>query len=181
PQLPVELAIIKICGSITKQDPIPDFNQQEVDSSRPLVIASPDAPVGAKQSSNEKVASSVTPFPRNDTDLTVFDSVPVISLDEVKQKWPEVYEQIKSCNASLPMMMQGCEVSGIEGEHVELGFEYGLYVEAVNQDKNRKLIEGVFEQVLGKRLRVKAVQKKPTVHADETMSTLLQEFGGSIV
>ena len=79
------------------------------------------------------------------------------------------------------MMMQDCEVSGIEGERVELGFEYGLYVEAVNQDKNRKLIEGVFEQVLGKRLRVKAIQKKSRAHVDETVGKLLQEFGGSLV
>ena len=143
PQLPAELAVIKICGL--------DFNKQGVDSSRPVEVVE-----------------------------TVFHTVPVVSLDEVKQKWPEVYEQIKSCNASLPMMMQSCEVSGIEGEHVELGFEYGLYVEAINQEKNRRLIEGVFEQVLGKRLHVKAIQKKENP-ADETVTGLLQEFGGSIV
>lgn len=162
PQLPVELAIINVCGL--------NFQKQEVDSGQPLVIAS-----DRREQSNPE-------HEKNDEgDLKVFETVPVISLDEVKQKWPEVYEQIKTCNASLPMMMQFCEVSGIEGEHVELGFEYKLYVETINQDKNRRLIEKVFEQVLGKRLRVNAIQKKGSVQADETVGELLQEFGGSIV
>lgn len=182
PQLPVELSIIKTCGL--------DFKKQEVVSSRPLVIAPARQSPGvggseAKRSLSEEIASSPLDrlgAPRNDEDdLKVFETVPVISLDEVKQKWPEVYEQIKSCNASLPMLMQSCEVCGVEGEHVELGFEYGLYVETINQDKNRRLIEGVFEQVLGKKLRVKAIHKKVRAPEDDTVGELLQEFGGTIV
>ncbi|MEK7620225.1 MAG: DNA polymerase III subunit gamma/tau [Patescibacteria group bacterium] len=193
PQLPVELAIINVCGvssSVSSRarssddraegsrvEP-QDFKKQEVVSSR---VESQPKPVCVIPSDPER-AKRVEGESRDlEAVDTVFDSVPVISLEEVKNKWPEVYEQIKSCNASLPMMMQGCEVSGVEGERVELGFEYGLYVEAVNQDKNRKLIEGVFEQVLGKRLRVKAIQKKIGVQADDTVGELLQEFGGSVV
>jgi DNA polymerase III subunit gamma/tau len=174
PQLPVELAIIKICGL--------DFQKREVDSVHVDVIARKES-----QATDEAISEivSVAPtgaseLPRHDTHTTVFDSVPVISLEDVKSKWPEVYEQIKSCNASLPMLMQSCEVSSIEGQHVELGFEYGLYVETVNQEKNRRLIEGVFEQVLGQKLRVKAIRKKASVHEDETVGNLLQEFGGTV-
>ncbi|MBI4257301.1 DNA polymerase III subunit gamma/tau [Candidatus Uhrbacteria bacterium] len=167
PQLPVELAVIKICGL--------DFQKQGVDSMHIDVIAS-----HAKQSTDLEIAS-VAELPRNDENRIIFDTVPIISLEDVKNKWPEVYEQIKSCNTSLPLLMQSCEVCGIEGEHVELGFEYGLYVETINQEKNRRLIEGVFEQVLGKKLRVKAIQKKMKASEDETVGVLLQEFGGSLV
>ncbi len=194
PQLPVELAIVKICfvssrgtaeGS-PREEPKVDFQNQEVDSVSSHVIASvpqPRAKRGGKQSSDSEIASAVDDSlpSRNDTKSVVFDSVPVISLEDVKRKWPEVYEQIKACNASLPLMMKSCEVCGVEGEHVELGFEYGLYVETINQDKNRKLIEGVFEKVLGTRLRVKAIQKKASVQQDETVKGLIQEFGGSVV
>lgn len=177
PQLPVELAIINICGL--------DFQKQEVDSGRreEPQSGSRRLPAVAEAShfaraSRDKLAGRQ---PALDVHDTVFDSVPVISLEEVKSKWPEVYEQIKSCNASLPMLMQSCEVCGVEGEHVELGFEYGLYVETINQEKNRRLIEGVFEQVLGKKLRVKAIHKKVRTPEDETVGELLQEFGGSIM
>jgi DNA polymerase-3 subunit gamma/tau len=156
PQLPYELAILKICDE--------DFQKQEVDSVSAAIA----------QSRTDEA------FPPH-TDTTIFDSIPIISLEEVKQKWPEVYEQIKSCNASLPMLMQTCEVCGVEGEHVELGFEYGLYVETINQERNRKVIEGVLEQVLGKKLRVKAIQKKVRAPEDEAVGELLQEFGGTLV
>ncbi|MBI4592514.1 DNA polymerase III subunit gamma/tau [Candidatus Uhrbacteria bacterium] len=168
PPLSIELAVIQICGM--------DFHKQGVDSVFSPVIASDRR----EQSNPEKIAS-VADLPRNDTDAVVFDSIPIISLEDVKNKWPEVYEQIKSCNASLPMLMQSCEVCGVEGEHVELGFEYGLYVETINQDKNRKLIEGVFEQVLGKKLRVKAVHKKTKIAQDDAIGQLLHEFGGTVL
>jgi hypothetical protein len=112
---------------------------------------------------------------------TVFDTVPVLSLDQVKQKWPEVYEQIKACNASLPLMMQSCEISRLDGDHMDLGFEYDLYVQTVNQEKNRLVIEGVLEQVLGKRFRVRAIQSKNKPEQDETIQNLVQEFGGSLI
>ena len=182
PQLPVELAVIKICGL--------DFQKQGVDSVR--IEESLGSPGGL-----EGATVVAAGFPARHSfsdggslgeaeevamnDKTVFDTVPVISLEDVKNKWPEVYEQIKSCNVSLPMMMKTCEVHGVEGEQVELGFEYDLYVDTVNQEKNRNLIEGVFETVLGRRMRVRAVQKKVKTPVDETVGNLLQEFGGSLV
>jgi hypothetical protein len=152
PQLPIELAVIRICGISSEQEIPVDFHKQEVDLVRPSKISSND---------------------------TVFETVPVMSLDEVKDKWPQVYEQIKSCNATLPLFMQSCEVRGVQGDRVELGFEYGLYVETVNQEKNRRVLEEVFEKVLGKRIRVQAVQTKKPL-ADETVTSLIQEFGGSM-
>ncbi len=174
PQLPIELAILKICGL--------DFHQQGVDSS-PVISKSqdktvsievpPETPLPPQDKIEQAVVSEVV--------KTVFDTVPVLSLDQVKQKWPEVYEQIKACNASLPLMMQSCEITGLDGDHVELGFEYDLYVQTVNQEKNRLVIEGVLEQVLGKRLRVRAVHSKSKTEQDETIQSLVQEFGGGLI
>ena len=173
PQLPVELAVIKICGV--------DFHQQGVDLSHPGKVTAVVAPGFPARHSFSDGGSLGEVEEVTINDKTVFDTVPVISLEDVKNKWPEVYEQIKSCNVSLPMMMKTCEVHGVEGEQVELGFEYDLYVDTINQEKNRNLIEGVFETVLGRRMRVRAVQKKVKTPVDETVGNLLQEFGGSLV
>jgi phosphoribosylformylglycinamidine (FGAM) synthase PurS component len=78
------------------------------------------------------------------------------------------------------MMMKTCEVAGVTEDRVELGFAFDLYVDTVNKEKNRTIIEGVFEQVLGKPIRVKAVHKKPEVE-DPTIQNLVQEFGGSVI
>lgn len=181
PQLPVELAIVKICGVQEKPhiDPPKDFKKQGVVSSR----VEEEAPKPVEPILEARViesAGNVEVPEEIEAVHNVFDSVPVISLEEVMKKWPQVYEQIKSCNASLPMMMKTCEVSGVEGEYVELGFEYDLYVQTVNQEKNSRLIEGVFEQVLGKRMRVRAIQTKKA-EQDEAVQGLIQEFGGSLV
>ncbi len=164
PQLPVELAVMELCNpSEYRQSPqtppsVQDLKNQGVDSARP----------------NTDV--SVAPVEAIDK---VFDTIPVISLDEVRNKWPEVFAQIKECNASLPLFIQSCEVCGVSGEHVELGFGYDLYVETVNKDKNRKVIEEVLERVLGKKMKVKAVVKKS--ETDEAVANLLESFGGNVV
>ncbi|NQV90737.1 DNA polymerase III subunit gamma/tau [Candidatus Uhrbacteria bacterium] len=191
PQLPVELVIVKICGVQDKSkihpsedfpakpDQAPPGKKQGVVSSR-VEEKIPD-PVPFVPDANISELVGTIEIPENITEVEkVFDTVPVIGLEEVMAKWPQVYEQIKTCNASLPMMMRSCEVNSVEGEYVELGFEYDIYVQTVNQEKNSRLIEGIFEQVLGKRLRVRAVQtKKP--EQDEAVQGLIQEFGGSLV
>ncbi|MBI4437715.1 DNA polymerase III subunit gamma/tau [Candidatus Uhrbacteria bacterium] len=187
PQLPVELAIIRVCAAIGGRPT--DFHKQEVDLSREKKgdeVATPGFSVPRSYSEGvsldttaEKSEQTVQVAEAEEEKPTVFDTIPVISIDEVKEKWPQVYEQIKSCNASLPLFMNACEVRGVQGDHVELGFEYDLYVQTVNQEKNRRAIEDVFEKVLGRRLRVKAIQAKRAEAA--AVQELLAEFGGSVV
>ncbi|MBI4714275.1 DNA polymerase III subunit gamma/tau [Candidatus Uhrbacteria bacterium] len=155
PQLPIELTIVELCGSVSKKD----FNEQGVDSVSTILSL--------------RVSEAIS------TDETVFDTIPVISLDEVRAKWPQVFEQIKECNASLPLFMQSCEVCGVTGEHVELGFAYDLYVQTVNKDKNRQVIEDVLEKVIGRRIKVKAIQTKH--ENEEDLQKLVSEFGGTLM
>lgn len=172
PQLPVELAIVRVC---TKHS----FQKREVDLARAsekveTVHIQPD-----KSESTIEIKETA-PAKFDEFKETVFDTVPVISIDEVKEKWPQIYEQIKMCNASLPLMMESCEVRGIDCGQVELGFEYDIYVQAVNKEKNRALIEDVLQKVLGTRLSIRAI-KTDIKEDDETLKALVGEFGGSVV
>ncbi len=187
PQLPAELAIVEICGftgsppsqggpqgvadttkskdsNITPPAPV-NFNNQGVDSSRPPE----NTPVDKIDSTESKTKEP----PK------VFDSVPVLALDDVKKKWPEVFKQIKECNASLPIMMKDCEVADISGEEIKLGFDYDLYVSTVNKEKNRTIVENVLKSVLGKDVKIRAVLSKG--ENDDTVNQLLEDFGGSVV
>lgn len=186
PQLPIELAIVKICksGNFLPTE-TKDFPQQGVDSGRPSStktsvpkdVSTPTSPDsnqhnGAVAETNQEIPEVVE---------TVFDTVPVIDIEEVKKKWPDVYEQIKQCNASLPLIMKGCEVTNLWGDHVELAFDYELYVQTVNKDKNRLIIENVIEEVVGKRLKVKAVPSTKRAQNDDTIRNLMEKFGGNVV
>ncbi len=163
PQLPVELAIVELCEP---------FLSSKATHSKAEEMTHLSPRLEETDEQKDFIVQGV------DSSTTVFDTIPVISLDEVREKWPEVFEQIRECNASLPLFMQSCEVCGVNGEHVELGFNYDLYVDTVNKDKNRTLIEGVLERVLGKRMKVKAVMKKSKT--DETIKDLVAQFGGSV-
>jgi DNA polymerase-3 subunit gamma/tau len=163
PQLPIELAIVELCESDHKVD----FNQKGVVSDREEKVE------------KEETKDALLPELVEVVNKTVFDTIPVISLEEVRAKWPQIFEQIKECNASLPLFMQSCEVCGVTGEHVELGFAYDLYVQTVNKDKNRQVIEDVLEKVIGRRIKVKAIQKKH--ENEEDLQKLVSEFGGTVM
>ncbi|MEK7614776.1 MAG: hypothetical protein AAB431_00115, partial [Patescibacteria group bacterium] len=196
PQLPVELAIVELCLGerievTEKTEGVGGgFKKQEVGLSR---VSGGAGPGSAGKELKEVVEikemkevlevreAQKVPVEQNliVAEETVFDTIPVLSLDEVRQKWPEVFDQIKECNASLPLFMQSCEVSEVTAGHVELAFEYDLYVQTVNKEKNRLVIEEVLKRVLGRSMKVRAVAAKPKT--DETLSALIGEFGGSIV
>lgn len=175
PQLALELAVVKFAKPIENapQASVPDqdFKEQEVDSGREEASSPPPPPPVPP-------AVEVQEAPVVEAKEMVADSVPVVDIDEVKRKWPEVFQQLKACNASLPLMVQAGELSSVEGDKVEISFEYALYADQLNQDKNRRLLEGVMQEVMGKKLRITA--KHASSEENEAVDELLTEFGGVV-
>jgi DNA polymerase-3 subunit gamma/tau len=177
PQLGVEIAIVKVCE--------PDFQHREADLSLRAKRSNPSNVILSKakdlrgDSSPASGGVRMTNEAPVEVKATVFESIPVVSLDEVKTKWPEVFQQIKECHATLPIVMQAGEIAVVEGDAVEFSFQYALHADTINQARNRQLLEETLSRVLGKRVRVRA--KYAHADADETVSNLLQKFGGSVV
>ncbi len=159
PQLGLELAIVEFCLPAQSAEP---RNSSPARATPTLLSTSPSPPLIA--------------IPAADL---VFDTIPVVNLDEIKRKWPEVFNQLKDMNASLPLVVQAGEITGADGDALEFTFQYALHAEVVNQEKNRRIIEAALEKVLGKRLRVRAHYKKAEAEADVVVSDLLQAFGGN--
>jgi DNA polymerase-3 subunit gamma/tau len=105
--------------------------------------------------------------------------VPVVSLDQVKEKWPQIAGMIKEKNSTLPMVFQNGSIADIQGDILEMEFEYALHADTVNKTKNRRLIESIVKKVMGVQVRVQARHNKDDT--DETVDTLLNEFGGNVV
>lgn len=110
---------------------------------------------------------------------TVLGDVPVISVEEVKRKWPEVFKQLQEETGTLPVVMQAGRFEGVNEGLLEMAFDFEFHADIVNTDKNRRLVERVMENVFGKPLRIRAKHMK--AEDDETVSGLLEEFGGSVV
>lgn len=170
PQLGLELASVDVCLGKERQE------GKDVIASASDTILSMSLRAPGHQTGRSNPTSEITPSTIFPVQEVVFNSVPVIGLEEVKAKWPEVFQQIKENNAALPMIIQAGEISGVDGDVVEFAFQYALHAETVNQDKNRCLIEGILEKVLGKKIRVRA--KYVHAETDAAVVDLLQQFGG---
>ena len=184
-QLPLEIAIIKACGAgsvVAKQVPPPETfvsppsSKEGLGVVRDIIGATPasptpsNSPSGRGRDEMDKIPEPIS---------VALGDVPVLDLEDVKRRWPEVFQQIKSCNATLPMVIQTGELSAVNGDLIEMSFAYGVYVDAINSDKNRKLLEQVFARVLGRPVHVKAKHVKKEV--EQVVETLIDAFGGSVV
>lgn len=188
-QLPLELAVVKACAptvSAVVPSHDPKVQARKVDSvvptaPQPTVTPAPAAPTVASVSVEippAPVSAAAEPDPIEPV-ATVLGDVPVLDLEDVRRRWPEVFQQIKDCNATLPMVVQTGELSAVDGDAIEMTFNYAVYVEAINQDKNRKLLEQVFARVLGRAVKVKAKYVKKEI--DQAVENLIDAFGGSVV
>lgn len=184
PQLSAELAVMALC----KQ---PDFKGQGVDSVHPAPMQTqtftpPQQVVPPVQEIKEKEAETGELDDLSQTiqqvpvmEKKVFDTVPVISIDEVKRRWPEVFKQLQEENGTLPVVVQSGRLCDVCEGHVEISFDFEFHAEVVNKEKNRLILEKIMERVFGKPLRIRAKHEK--LENDETVSNLLEEFGGSVV
>ncbi|MFH1405044.1 MAG: DNA polymerase III subunit gamma/tau [Patescibacteria group bacterium] len=179
----MEMAIIQICQQ--------NFNGQGVGSSR-----SGDSPVTPPNPPLKRGGSDLCPhFQGGQTSeagqgvvdasdsiepkATAFENtLPVIDIEDVKKRWPEVFAQIKECSASLPFVVQAGEIECINNDELELRFQYQLHADTVNREKNRNMIETVFARVVGRPIRIKGVYSAP--EQDEVVASLLDEFGGKL-
>ncbi len=202
-QLPLEIAVIKASSATTNvRNQVSPPDRQEGSgvvvapsvvkpSVVPPVPVRNEQPIGTKVPVNSPAAPPIsttvatTAAPMIPPDQipepvsVALGDVPVLDLEDVKRRWPEVFQQIKSCNATLPMVIQTGELSAVSGDLIEMSFAYGVYVDAINADKNRKLLEQVFARVLGREVRVKAKHVKKEV--EQVVETLIDAFGGSVV
>jgi DNA polymerase-3 subunit gamma/tau len=215
PQLPVELAILKISAGGAVQ-PVAPVEPPKVDPPKPPtqpkkepkkeekkeeeVIEENDgemeeeeqetvggiheSPVRTNKKTEEvqevEEANGVGQSPSGLSSEPEGDSIEkVITLKDVQRRWEEIFEEVKKVNASLRLLLESGEVVDVVENTVHLGFAYDFYSETVNQEKNRRLIEGVLEKIFNCKLKVRGIYKKQEV--DDAAAALVEEFGGSVV
>jgi len=206
PQLGLELAVIEIIGkrdnlssNHDKTESIQsnsgdsvNFKKQEAVllTSEKKKELTPRIPKSANQKPAEtpeiptntlKTSTPIIPQTTiiNAQEMAVDGTVPVISLEDVKRRWPEVFDEVRTCNTSLPLIMQGSEPSSVKAGNIEVAFQYQLHADTINQEKNRRIMDVILKKVFGKALHIKG--KYAHREADDTVSDLINEFGGSII
>lgn len=102
-----------------------------------------------------------------------------ITLEDIKAKWDKVTLEVRSRNASLPLVFQNGKVQTLTDGWVEVGFEFSFHAETLNQEKNRTLVDQILLEIYGQPLKVKGISV--TAPGEDTVSQLLSEFGGNVV
>lgn len=159
PQLPLELAVVEICGlQDNKKDQHAINNRQKADAESAAESAE------SKKKFNESVTGTL------------------ISLEVIKQKWPIVLERIKEYNHSLPMALCASQPVRLDGDKLVLGFKYPIqHRQVIKNQKNRDCLEGILREVCGCQILIEGELHSDlqidTSLSDESIVDVEEEFG----
>lgn len=182
PHIATEMAVVRLCHG---SDGLPSLKKDKhgIAPLRPDVNHfSNHSPSYLETTSSSETSTLLPPL---QTKTTVLHTVPVLDFDEVKNKWPEVFQKLQEQHTSLPLVLKAGELSDLQGDELHVGFEYKFHVETLNDAKHKHIIEDVLKTVLGKTVKFQAVHNLPDQQEDpqtkETVSRLLDAFGGTTV
>lgn len=114
------------------------------------------------------------------------------TLDQIKQAWPQILEKVKEYNHSLISSMKLAQLSSMEGKELVLVFPYKFHKDAIENRKNRIVIDQVIEDVTGLKVLVKPVLparyasagvaggQKEAKEEGNTVESALKIFGGEV-
>lgn len=159
PQLALELLVVAYCGG----------EAPAVAAPAPSPVSPPLAP------SIPKKTPVAEPAPESKKkDPSTFKT----SLSDVQSKWKQVCEELKEKSGTLPVVLQGSELVGLEGDTLRVRVQFGFLADQLNEHKNRTLVDAVLLQLFQEPLHI---QTEREAVVDELVSDILTEFGGKMV
>ncbi len=156
-QLPLELAVIEICGGN-------EMNGRAVNQSAHRIENSPKSVVRDNAGDEKKKIK--------------------IDLEQIKEKWLEILQQVQEFNHSLPLVLRVGQPIGFEDNVLQVGFKYRFHKERLNEPKNRTIVEKVIKKIFNVDLKINGVIADITLPCEveeNNLQQVLKEFGGKLV
>lgn len=147
PALPLELAIVGICGEN------PELKVQSVDL-KPQKMEQPvvQANIVVQQMENlpqEPVIENKEP--------SMVDDATNPDLVKLKEKWTFVLETVRPFNFSLEALLRAINVTGCTEAAVIMEVPYAFHQRILEAPKNRDLLESILSDILGRTIKVSTV------------------------
>lgn len=181
PQLPLELAIIRIFGELK------DNNNDKTDPSE-----------GSKEEDFENSVKDEVKEEKKETGDSALEEAPVspkidpsidLSFDEVKDKWPEVLKEVKPENHSLEALLRSARPKEINGNNLVIEVFYKFHKDRLSSRQSLDIISRVLEKVFKFPLRAsyiltaeRSVKERgrvvETVSDDDIKAAALKAFSG---
>lgn len=133
PSLPLELAVIEICGEKTNKK-VDDRESKIVIEDRKLKV----------ENGNSKPA--VIQHPQSSDDI-----------QKLKEKWTYVCETIRPYNFSLEALLRSINITECSETAVIVEVPYSFHQRILEAPKNRELLESILSDILGRIIKVSTV------------------------
>ncbi|RJR28053.1 DNA polymerase III subunit gamma/tau [candidate division WWE3 bacterium] len=147
PQLPIEIAIIKVCGrqggSYKKQTIIP-----------PEPVSGPK-PKKEKTSISNEQSNDTQESELTNSDESHLDAA--VDVAAVKEKWTVVIEKMNDLNRSLLALLKASNPVKVEGRTLVLEVFYAFHKERLESPKNRKMVEDVIRDIVSADINIKCI------------------------
>ena len=139
-QLPIEIAIIKICNKRSQQNI--NIQTNSVQNNKEINI---------NNISNKNSVKTDTNVIEKDIDSNLN-----INLQQINSKWSEVLMKIKKINHSLVLVVQASRPKEIIGSTLRLSTKYKFHKDRIEDISIKALLEKVLYGVFGKKILVEA-------------------------
>jgi len=176
PQLPLEMAIIKISGPVVVKQDIPEPVVGKKTEAKPEATAVPKPEPAPKEREHKAI----------DTGAIMF------TIASIKDNWPRITERIKS--PSLRLSLKSGAPVKLEGNDLTIQFGTNFHKDKVVEHDHRVEVEAVIEELTGKAVKmiviVKELEIKPVMEEekvvippkkDDMVDEALGIFGGEVM
>jgi len=183
PQLPLEVALVKICSLFLENPSEKSLEIKQNISVHPVEIDNKNS-VDTKNRKNEKEIKIDRPeniSPAKD-----------ISFDEIKNNWSKVIQEMKPFNHSLSAFLANCVPVKIDNGTLFIATRYGFHKIMLNETRNQLTLQNVFDKIFKTKIKIKAINENesgikitgnvpPETEQKDLLSEAMKLMGGKIL
>lgn len=153
PQLPLEIAVIKICGAEGILTDVQQTNAQQANApakpEKETIKLEMDKTVNETAEKQETETASTL---KKEFEMERYSSASSEQASEIGKNWPRVLEHIKT--PSLRGSLADSKMSEGEDGVLKLSFGSRFHMEKVNTTENRAKIEKIIDDLFGKKVKI---------------------------
>lgn len=184
PELPLEIAIVKILSNSNQQTTNSDSTSKQEKKSLPRSVPSEGTSTGVDTKTatdTETETTDPTPLKTLETKEALFD------LSHIKEHWLAILNTAKHLNASISLGLSTARPSEVSGNTIVIAVKYPFHKERLEEKANQLTLEKAFDTILGAKMKLVIVlEAKETSEAKEAdqnplISQALNMLGGRVV
>ena len=176
PQLPLELAVVEWCAEQNEKANSKKQNDENNDNG---------------QNSGENIIKAEKTEPKKEDKKNIKERVKELvhkeacfTLDDMRGKWDEFVEKTEKLSTSLAFIIKSAELSGVEGNCVQLTVGFPFHKDKLLEKNVAKKIEEILEEIMAEKVRLSVEVSKNAPQSkivDSELQDLAAAFGGGII